>query len=450
MADPGHPRDLQQWLAWQERLSVREIDLGLERVQRVGARLGVLDPAVPVITVAGTNGKGSIVAYLEAMLSAGGYRCGTYTSPHLFVYNERVRVGGRPCSDTELVAAFEAVEQARDGVPLTYFEFGTLAALRAFQEAGVDVLLLEVGLGGRLDAVNAVDPDVAVIASIGLDHADWLGDTLSAVAREKAGIMRRDRPAVFAAPDMPPALWEAADGLGARVWAPGHGFSRSGGDDGWTVSMDDGFKLAGLPTPGIAGPHQRDNAAAAITALGRIRHRLPLPGAAMTRGLADARLPGRCQTIAGPVEWLVDIAHNADAVAGLAGHLRTLPPAAGRTWVLLGAMARKEREDLLAPLAGAVDGYFLVTLPQPGAWTGPDLAEVAARLDPHTPVHFVGPAASVFDAMDGWLRPGDRVVAFGSFHTVEWLLSAARRETGDHATRGQWLPRIDDAVARSA
>lgn len=423
MTGPLTPRTLDDWLAWQQQLNSAGIDLGLDRVRRVGESLDVLRPEVPVVNVAGTNGKGSVVACLEAMLTAAGYRPGAYTSPHILRYSERIRVAGRELDEEALIAAFETVEAARGDVPLTYFEFGTLAALVAFERAGTDILVLEVGLGGRLDAVNAVDPDVAVITSIGLDHSDWLGDTLEAVAGEKAGIMRGGVPAVFGSAQMPEALFDAAARLGAPVYQQGRDYGHQDSGERWSVQLPGG-ELDDLPVPVLAGAHQRDNAATAVAALRLLAPRIPVPSAAVSAGLEMVSLPGRCQRVKGSVEWVLDVAHNADAARALAACLRELPAPAGRTWALFGAMARKDRDALVAPLAGLFDGWFLMTLPQEGAWPAAALAASVrgARADAGA-VRYAGPAEEALAALDAVLRPGDRVVAFGSFHTVERLLS---------------------------
>lgn len=413
-------RDLDQWLRWQQGLNAAGIELGLDRVRAVGQRLGVLDPAVPVITVAGTNGKGSVVAYLEAILRAAGYRTGAYTSPHLLRYNERIRIGGREATDDTLIDAFERVEAVRADTPLTYFEFGTLAALQVFREADVQVLVLEVGLGGRLDAVNAVEPSVAVITSIGLDHADWLGGTLEAVAGEKAGILRPARPAVFGGRAMPAPIAERAAVLGAPLYRLGEAFGWVRDGAVWTWWHGDA-SLGGLPAPGIPGARQWDNAAAALSALKLLSVELPVSRAATEAGLGNAAIAGRCQHLRGPVEWVLDVAHNADAAQALAEHLAE-DPTPGRRWALFGAMARKDLQGLLTPLKGLFDGWYLMHPAADGAWPLDGLREALERVEPEAEIRFAGDTAAAMAAVAGDARPGDRVVAFGSFHVVEAVL----------------------------
>jgi len=423
-------RDLEQWLQWQQGLNAAGIELGLDRVRAVGSRLGVLDPGVPVITVAGTNGKGSVVAYLEAMLRAEGYRTGAYTSPHLLRYNERVKVAGRDATDGMLVDAFERVEAARRDVPLTHFEFGTLAALHVFREAGAEVLILEVGLGGRLDAVNAVEPSVAVITSIGLDHAEWLGGTLEAVAGEKAGILRPGRPVVFGGRNMPAPIGARAAALGSPLYRLHREFDWRRDGTAWAWRLGESG-LEGLPAPGIPGTRQLDNAATAVSALQLLSSTLAVNRAAVCAGLSSAALAGRCQHLPGPVEWVLDVAHNADAAQALAEHLRGHAPP-GRRWAVFGAMARKDLTALLKPLRGLFDGWYLMAPPVEDAWPPEAIRKALVAVDPDAPIRFTGAAEGALSRVAAEARPGDCVVAFGSFRVVETVLAGA--EAGARAS----------------
>jgi len=417
-AAPRRFARLADWLDWQQGLHPSAIDLGLERVRRVGERLGVVAPGCPVITVAGTNGKGSCVAYLEAMLGAAGYRVGTYTSPHLLRYNERIRVGGREASDDELVEAFARVDAARAEDSLTYFEFGTLAAFDLFARAGCDVWVLEVGLGGRLDAVNIVDPDVAIVTAVGLDHTDWLGADRDSIGFEKAGIFRGGRVAVYAEPDLPGSVRAHADAIGAELWLAGRDYRWHGDDGRWRFSGKAG-DIADLPPPGLIGGHQRQNAAAALAALQALQARLPVTAAAMAAGIAAARVPGRFQVFPGQVEWILDVAHNRDSAQELAGSLAARP-CPGRTLAVFAQLRRKELNEVIEPLAARIDGWWLLELPDADARPSAEVAE-ALRHRGVQPVD-AGPAEFVFAAVERSARPGDRIVVFGSFRTVEEAL----------------------------
>src|SRR5690348_1007123 len=307
----SRPATLADWLAYLETLHPKAIALGLDRVQDVYARLAIA-PERSVITVGGTNGKGSTATFVERMLAAGGYRAGLYTSPHLLAYNERVRIGGALAGDDELCAAFAAVEAVRRDTPLTYFEFGTLAALWLFARERLDAWVLEVGLGGRLDAVNIVDPDVAVITTVAIDHTDYLGPTREDIGREKAGIFRRGRPAICADPDPPASLVAHAGELGAPLLAIGadFGYAREGAQ--WRYFGPGGARY-GLPHPALRGDYQLANAAAALTALDALRDRLPVPMSAVRQALVGIELPGRFQVLPGRPVTVLDVAHNPQA-----------------------------------------------------------------------------------------------------------------------------------------
>ena len=290
---PAGPRfeRLDDWLDWQQQLHPATIELGLRRISSVLARTGWSRPRAPVITVGGTNGKGSCVALLDAVLRANGYRVATFTSPHLVDYRERIRIDGAMVSEASLIAAFERAADALGPDSLTFFEFNTLAALLVFETAVPDVIVLEVGLGGRLDSVNVVDPDVAVVVSIGLDHMDWLGPDLESIGREKAGIFRAGRPAVFGTPEPPQSVRERAHEIGARLQVRGTDFDgRAAGAAGWDFTVGDRVELAALPLPSLPGPIQVANAATALMALHQLRDRLPLSREAIVRGLRSARV----------------------------------------------------------------------------------------------------------------------------------------------------------------
>jgi len=413
---------LDAWLDWQQSAHPRAIDLGLERVARVLARTGWRGARQPVITVGGTNGKGSCVALLEAMLRGGGYRVGAFTSPHLVDYRERIRINGAWVSEASLVAAFERIADALGSDSLTFFEFNTLAALLTFETAAPDVVVLEVGLGGRLDAVNVVDADVAVVVSVGLDHMDWLGPDLESIGREKAGIFRPGRPAICGMLEPPRSLREVADRQGARLRLRGRDFRADQRADGAWDYHDDQGALKGLPAPALEGVAQVGNAATALAAVRELAAQLPLSRAAIEVGLRQVQLQGRFQRVAGTagIEWVFDVAHNPDAAAVLAENLARIP-ARGRTLAVCGMLADKDVPTVLGALRDRVDRWFAATT---DGLRGLDAAALASR-GAEAGIAMI-PAGSVHQAMDlaaSVARPGDRIVVFGSFHTVGPALS---------------------------
>lgn len=424
-------KSLPEWLDHQQRVHPRDIELGLERVRAVWERMGAPRPAPIVVTVGGTNGKGSTVAFLEAMLAAAGRGVGCYTSPHLLRYNERVRVGGADVDDAALVDAFERIEAARAAaselpVPLTYFEFGTLAALWIFARSDLDVAVLEVGLGGRLDAVNIVDADVAIVTTVDLDHQDWLGADRDSIGREKAGIFRAGRPAIVGDPAAPAGLLAEAMRIGATVVRAGIDYAfAEDGDAGWTWRS--GATELDLPTPSLVAPCQFGNAAAAVAALYCLRDRLGWNPDAYARGVAEARIAARLQrfTPRGRAEVLVDVAHNPQAARVLALWLRA-NPVGGRTHAVFGALDDKDIEGIVAPFEG-VDEWLLAGLDAltPRGTDPARLRERAARARPElaNAKTFAGPAAAFRDAV-ATAAPADRIVAFGSFFVAAAALEA--------------------------
>lgn len=426
-------RTLAEWLDHQQRVHPRSMDFTLERIRVVLERLGIARPRAPVYTVAGTNGKGSVAALLDALLRAGGRRVGLYTSPHLLRYQERIRIDGREIGEADLLDVFERVEAARGEITLTFFEYATAAALLAFDAARVDALVLEVGLGGRLDAVNVVDPDVAVVVSIGLDHCDYLGPTVEHIGREKAGIFRAGRPAIYGSATMPAAVAATAESAGALLERYGYDFEavRAAVGTSWTWRRHD-VTLKALPAPALHGDVQYANAATALAALAAGGW-LP-PRDAIEAGLRDVRLPGRFDVRPGPVEWIFDVAHNEDAAAVLASTLRARP-LSGRTWWVVGILRDKDAASIarrVASAAGDRDEWCAATLDGERGMSG---AELAARLA--SAIERPVAAADSVQAACAWAaaraQPGDRVLVFGSFHTVgpalEWhrLYSAPPR-----------------------
>lgn len=400
-------------LARQERSHPNAIDLGLARVREVAGRLGLLEPAHRVITVGGTNGKGSTVAYLDGLLRGAGLRCGRFTSPHLSRYNERICIDGVEASDDALIAAFGRIDAARGDITLTFFEYNALAALELFARAPVDVAVLEVGLGGRLDATNIIDADVAVVCSIGIDHVDWLGPTREQIAREKAGIFRSGRPAVLGSADMPHSMFEAIDSIGAIPIVPGRDYRITRSGETWRFDMGD-THLEPLPLPALAGHLQMSNAASALAALAAGRFHGALAHANAVRALCEVRIRGRFQVVPGEVEWIFDVAHNVPAAEGLRLNLEALPRK--RTIAVCGVLGDKDIAGITRTLAPVIDGWVLAGLAGPRSVDARDLAgrlpagaQVLARADD---------VRSACRLARESCRPGDRIVVFGSFLTV--------------------------------
>ena len=416
-----HPTSLAAWLAYLETLHPKAISLGLERVRAVHDRLA-LAPACPVVTVTGTNGKGSTSAFVERMLSAGGYRVGLYTSPHLLRYNERVRIAGAEATDAELTAAFAAVEAVRQDIPLTYFEFGTLAALWLFARVQTDALVLEVGLGGRLDAVNIVDADVAVVTTIAIDHTDYLGLTREDIGREKAGIFRTGRVAVCADPHPPTALIDHAHAIGAVLLRIGVDFGFVAGEMQWRYFGPGGARH-GLPYPALRGVYQLANAAAALTALDALRAQLPVDMGAVRDALVSIELPGRFQVLPGRPVTVLDVAHNvqaaralADTVAAMGFHPQTL--------AVFGIMADKDVDAVIAALKPRVDQWLVATLPPPRGATAMLLRQrlEQAGIAPDA-IRTFDDAGAAYRAAREIAAEADRIIVFGSFLTVAAALA---------------------------
>ena len=407
-------RSLADWLEHQQKSHPSAIDLDLTRVRSVAQRMNLLPPACRVITVAGTNGKGSTVAYLDALFRAAGKRTGRFTSPHLVRYNERICIDGVEARDEELIAAFERIDAARGATTLTFFEYNTLAALDVFARRAVEVAVLEVGLGGRLDATNIVDADVGVVCSIGLDHVDWLGDSIEQIGREKAGIFRAGRPAVLGSAAMPASVGEVIEAIGARGVAPGRDYHVRVRGDRWDFDSER-LTLRDLPLPSMEGAHQVGNAAAALAAIVHGEFGITLTCELVARALLDVRIPGRFQRIPGEVEWILDVAHNVPAAEMLRDNLRRLPRAR-RTFAICGILADKDIRGITAAVAPEVDVWLLATLAGPRAVSA---AQIAEQLPPNASV--LARAADVAEACRvarSSARPLDRVLVFGSFLAV--------------------------------
>ena len=414
-------RSLEEWLEYIERQHPASIALGLDRVRDVFSRLDVkLEP--PVLAVGGTNGKGSTCAMLESMLRAAGYRTGLYTSPHLVRYNERVRIDGAEASDAALCEAFAAVEAARKDVPLTYFEFGTLGMLHLFAREALDAIVLEVGLGGRLDAVNIVDADCAVLTSVGIDHVEYLGPDRESIGAEKAGIFRPGRPAVVADPQPPQSVLRAA----ARLLLFGRDFGYEAAERQWTYWGPSG-RRGGLEHPALRGAVQLRNAAAALCALDSLRERLPLAMQHVRRGLAEVSLPGRFQVLPGRPQVILDVAHNVEAARTLAENLAS-SPFAPETIAVCGMLRDKDIGGVLRAVAPRITRWHLASLPGP---RGARAAQLAAQL-PGKAAREHESVADAFSAAQAAAGENDKIVAFGSFLTVGEVIAWLKRRTSRH------------------
>jgi dihydrofolate synthase/folylpolyglutamate synthase len=407
------PRSLDDWLRVQETVHGQGIDLGLARVRAVAERMGLLPFGPRAIIVAGTNGKGSTVACLESMLRALGVKAGAFTSPHLLRYNERIRVDGAEAGEAELISAFQAIDAARGAITLTFFEYNALAALWVFRARGVQVAVLEVGLGGRLDAVNIVDAEAAIVCSIGLDHADWLGTDVEAIGREKAGVFRAGAIAVLADPAMTPSVEQEARRVQANAVVASRDYQWHHTGDSWRFTMG-AMTLAELPPPALPGRTQFSNAAAAMATL----HAMGLLGAthvaAIARALRRLMLPGRFQIVPGTVEWILDVAHNEPAARVLAGNLAERP-VAGRTLCVVAILGDKDIDAVARQLAGAVDQWFLCGIDAPRGLAASALAMRSATFAGGVQCQNV--AAGMAQAAKA-ARAGDRIVVCGSFLVV--------------------------------
>jgi dihydrofolate synthase / folylpolyglutamate synthase len=433
----GLPSTLEAWLARCETLHAKDIDLSLERVREVKQRLG-LGFKAPVIAVAGTNGKGSTCAMLEAIALAAGYRVGTYIKPHLVNFEERCRIDGRSVAAQSLLEHFEAVESARGEWALTSFEFTTLAIMRRLSMATLDLVILEVGLGGRFDAVNAVDADCVVITSIDIDHTEFLGHTREAIGFEKAGVMRPGKPAIVTDPVPPASLVAHAASVGADLRCIGRDFSHEGTPQQWSWAGRS-RRYTGLAYPALRGANQLLNASGALAALEALRDRLPMTAQAVRTGLAQVELPGRFQIVAGRPTLVLDVAHNPHAVAALTHNLDRMGfhP---RTHAVFGAMRDKDIAAMLERIAPLIDAWYFTDLATPRAARAVELeqafrqaaAAAPARAAPATGSCHDNPAQALAAAL-GECDPADRIVVFGSFYTVGGVLkNGLPRLSGNH------------------
>ena len=422
---------LDAWLAWQEQLNPAEIELGLDRVRLVLQRLALTSPDFAVITIAGTNGKGSSAAMLQSIYRAAGYQVGAYTSPHLQRYNERITLNGVEADDALLCDAFEQIEVARcaegDEVPLTYFEFGTLAAIVIFQQAGVDIGVLEVGLGGRLDAVNVIEPDVSLVTMVDVDHQSWLGNDRETIAREKAGIYRANRPAICAEPSPARSLLAHAAEIGAQYYGLNEQFSYAINDaaaDGSWHWQCDAKQYQQLPALGLRGAFQLQNAAGVLMVVTLLQSRFPVEQRAVEVGLAQVTVAGRMQRMVlddrADLECLLDVAHNPSSALVLCETLLA-QPCAGKTHAVVAMLSDKDIGAVIEVMARAVDCWYAASLDASICPRGAQADKIIATLSVPdaslTPLSFEGVAGAITAALSK-MDDGDRLVIFGSFYTV--------------------------------
>ena len=423
---------LEEWLRWQERLHPKSIDLGLDRPRKVLNRLKLNTPKHLTITVAGTNGKGSTVAILESILLAAGYRVGTYTSPHLLRYNERIRIDGTPVTDAVICHAFDGLDQARGETSLTYFEFATLAAMSIFQQEAVDIALLEVGLGGRLDAVNLLDPDLAIITAIDIDHTAWLGTDRESIGREKAGIMRKGQTVICSDPHPPTSLIKWAGTIGARLELLEQDYSYSVADDGSWSLRHPLQELEGLPEPNLVGEAQYQNGAGAIAGLLSLNEQIKISSTDIAMGLRQVVLAGRFQKIVDSPEVIVDVAHNPQSARHLADNLRNRP-CRGKRYAVVAMLSDKEQRESLKALSGLFEHWMVAGIDVERGDSG---ERVMAIIESE-----LSEEVNCFKSVEKGYRYArdlavnrDQIVVFGSFFTVADILRLELAESeGEHS-----------------
>lgn len=418
---------LTEWLNWQEGLHPSRIELGLERVSQVLKRLHPTLPSIPVITVAGTNGKGSSVALLESIYQNAGYKTAAYTSPHLLRYNERIHLSGEEVADDLICEAFERIDQARlqnnKEISLTYFEFGSLAALDIFFRSKPDIIILEVGLGGRLDVVNIIDADVALITSIGIDHMAWLGDDRETIAIEKAGIMRKNKPVIFSSPDMPKSIEQVAEEKGAILYRRGKDFDWENGQGTSEITNSWNWKSANkqrtaLPLPNLRGRHQIDNAAGVLMVVESLANKLPVNQQQIKAALLLVSIAGRFEYRPGKPAYIFDVAHNADSMSCLANLLNE-QVCSGKTLAVLGMLEDKPHAEALSTILPEISEWFIADLDVSRGMKASQLLDVVENLENKATVSCFASVKEAVEAADHIAENEDRVVIFGSFYTVE-------------------------------
>lgn len=429
MSVPTLEHSLSEWLFYLENLHHKAIDMGLARVKAVAEKLNLYDWSGIKIVVAGTNGKGSTCAMLEAIYLAAGYQVGLYTSPHLIDFNERIRLNGVNASDKAIVTKLHEIEQARGEISLSYFEYTTLAALLLFKEIGMDVSILEVGLGGRLDAVNIIDADCSIITSVDIDHTEWLGDNREVIGLEKAHVFRSDRPAICSDPQPPASLLNYAKDIGADLWLFGRDFNYDGDKQQWAFASRIGRKNA-LAYPALRGANQLLNASAALAAIDALRPHLAVPLQSVRQGLLQVSWLGRFQILPGQPTTILDVAHNPHAAAVLAHNLHSMSYFP-YTYAVLGMLSDKDALEVIKKFKGIIDHWYLTDLPGPRGRKAQELADLIETSLPKdeeglpTVQIFENPVQA-FDAVKAKANDNDRIVVFGSFLTVSAVLEHIR------------------------
>ncbi|MFK8028061.1 MAG: bifunctional tetrahydrofolate synthase/dihydrofolate synthase [Gammaproteobacteria bacterium] len=413
---------LDEWLAWQTTLHAREIELGLDRIETVASKLNLLECPFPVITVAGTNGKGSTVAMLSAILHHAGYKVGTYTSPHIVHYNERIRIGLRCVQDEQLCRSFEKINDARGDISLSFFEFATLTAIDIFHENQVEVAILEVGLGGRLDATNIIDNDLAFVTSIGLDHTEWLGDNRESIGYEKSGIFRADTPAICGAVDAPSSIEKTAKKVNANLFQLGNDYSYKVAKSSWSFFAND-YELHGLPLPNLSGAVQIRNAASVVMGLYCLREKLPLSTDAIETGLREVTLEGRFQRIVKDCEIILDVAHNFESAKILSENLMALPKPQ-RTIAVFAILSDKDVDGIISLLHSHIDDWYISEVDSPRRMEVDHVEQSLMRQSSDTSVKVFQSVEQAYSQAQMEASEGDRIIVFGSIFTVSEVLAS--------------------------
>lgn len=413
---------LEDWLSWQQTLHAREIELGLDRIKTVAQRLNLLDYPYKVVVVAGTNGKGSTVTLLSTILHHAGYKVGTYTSPHIIRYNERIRIGLRCVQDQQLCDAFQRINDARAGISLSFFEFGTLTALDLFKNNAVDVAVMEIGLGGRLDAVNILDGDLTFVTSIGLDHTEWLGDDRESIGQEKAGVFRAGVPAICGDPNPPRSLIRVATDVGAKLYRLGPDYGFEVAHSSWSFHARD-WHLTGLPLPNLAGAIQIRNASNVLMGLHAARECLPVTRGAIESGLRDVTLEGRFQRILKHCEIILDVAHNAESAQVLAENLSALPKPI-KTHAVFSVLSDKDIEGILQAMSGHIDRWYIAQVHSPRAMDLDKVMRVLSAVCTEPDILRFNTVEEAYNKAQSEALSGDRILVFGSIFTVSEVLSS--------------------------
>ena len=417
-------RSLDDWLDWQTTLHAREIELGLDRIRAVATRLNIIECPFTVITVAGTNGKGSTVAMLSTILHHAGYKVGTYTSPHIVNYNERIRVGLRCVHDDQLCESFAKIDAARDGISLSFFEFATLTALDIFHAQQIDVAVLEVGLGGRLDATNIVDCDLALVTSIGLDHTEWLGDSRESIGFEKAGIFRAGVPAVCGDIDPPVTVAATAQKINAQLFQLNENFSYQVAQSSWSF-FTPGGDMHGLPFPSLSGAIQIRNAASVLMGLHCLREQLPITQEAIETGLREVTLEGRFQRIVKDCEIILDVAHNYDSASVLAENLQALPKPA-KTIAVFAILNDKDLNGIVGLIRPYVDQWYISEVKSPRAMAVKQVEQAIGEYGQSFEIKSFSTVEQAYLQAQNDAHKGDRILVFGSIFTVSEVLASEK------------------------